>query len=102
MKKAIILIGLSLAACGCGGKSIDNPKSSAAIDSATAHGRRDAAVFADSCATAMQREAAIFTIKHKEAHMRAMGYNKAADAYIRAAIELIPDSITTLQAPCAN
>jgi len=99
MKSVIILIGLSFAVCACGGKSMDNPKSSAAIDSAAAYGRRDAAIIVDSCATAMQREAAIFTIKHKEAHMRAMGYDKAADAYINAVIEIIPDSIVS---PCMN
>ena len=66
---------------------MDRPHSSAAIDSAAAYGQRDAAQVADSTATPMQREAAILAIRHKEAHMRAMGYEKAADAYIKAAKE---------------
>lgn len=61
-----------------------NPDSSAALDSARAHGAADAAVLADPAAGDMQREAAVLNIKYKEAHMRAMGYEKAADAYMEA------------------
>lgn len=77
----------------CGG-SMSDPHSSVAVDSASATGRRDAAVFADSNATDMQREAALLAIRHKEAHMRALGYDRAADAYIEAAEQILPDSIT--------
>ena len=87
----IIAVCAPLWSCGGG---IDNPKSSAAIDSAAAHGRLDAMIVADSTATVMDRERAIFSIRYKEAHMRAMGYDEAADAYIKAAEEVIPDSIT--------
>lgn len=78
----------------CSGNALDNPSSDAAADSAAAYGRRDAAVFENGQATDMEKEAAILNIRYKEAHMRACGYDKAADAYIDAAKQMIPDSIT--------
>ncbi|MBJ2167982.1 MAG: hypothetical protein JFR24_08980 [Muribaculaceae bacterium] len=93
MTRNLIFLFASTALCSCGGNPMDRPHSSAAIDSAAAYGQRDAAQVADSTATPMQREAAILAIRHKEAHMRAMGYEKAADAYIKAAKEIIPDSM---------
>ena len=91
--KLISYIALCLVATACGGNSIDNPGATAAADSAAARGRADAAIIADGTATLMERERAIFDIRYKEAHMRAMGYDKAADAYINAVMEVIPDSI---------
>ena len=72
---------------------MSNPDSSAALDSARAHGAADAAVFADPSASAMQREAAVLNIKYKEAHMRAMGYDKAADAYMEAVATVAGDIV---------
>ncbi|MDE6160365.1 MAG: hypothetical protein K2F77_01760 [Muribaculaceae bacterium] len=91
MKYLLIAACLPLCACGNG---LNNPSSSAALDSAAAHGRADAAILGDSTSSIMERERAIFNIRHKEAHMRAMGYDKAADAYIEAAETVIPDSIS--------
>lgn len=88
---------LCLLMSACGGGSMSNPHSSAALDSAAAAGRRDASIVADSSATAMEREAALLMIKHKEAHMRALGYARAADAYMDAAAQVIPDSITSAE-----
>lgn len=84
-----LLLLPAFVSCGSGA---DNPRLAAALDSATTAGRRDAAVFADDRSTDMQREGALLLIRHKEAHMRAMGYDEAADAYINGAEEIIPDS----------
>ena len=92
MKYIIVTIG-ALGVAACGGNPLSNPSSHAALDSAAAHGRRDAAIVADSTASLMDREGAILSIRYKEAHMRAMGYDKAADAYIEAVKEVVPDSI---------
>ncbi len=93
MKRLIPIVALVLA-CSCG-SGISNPNSSAALDSARAHGAKDAAVIADPAATDMQREAAVLNIKYKEAHMRAMGYDKAADAYMEAVAGVVSDSTAT-------
>lgn len=93
MKPSAFIFALPLLLASCGGNPLDNPHSSAAVDSAAAYGRLDAAVFADSTASDMQREGALLKIRYKENHMRALGYDKAADAYVAAAVELIPDSI---------
>lgn len=93
MKPSAFIFALPLLLASCGSNPLDNPHSSAAVDSAAAYGRLDAAVFADSTASDMQREGALLKIRYKENHMRALGYDKAADAYVAAAVELIPDSI---------
>ncbi|MDE6452913.1 MAG: hypothetical protein K2L27_01775 [Muribaculaceae bacterium] len=93
MKLLLTSITLAIMLCACGGNPLDRPGSSAALDSAAACGRIDAAPTADPASTTMERERALLDIRHKEAHMRAMGYDKAADAYIRGAEEVIPDSI---------
>ncbi|MDE6269240.1 MAG: hypothetical protein K2M12_00095 [Muribaculaceae bacterium] len=92
MKKLIVvfLILPLLQACG---SSTENPRSAAALDSAAAAGRRDAAIFSDRKATDMDREGALLLVRHKEAHMRALGYDEAADAYISGAEEFKPESI---------
>lgn len=92
MRTSVYILAIILFT-SCGGNALDRPQSAAALDSAAAYGRRDAAAVADSAATMMERERAILDIRHKEAHMRAMGYDKAADAYIRGAEEIVPDSI---------
>lgn len=97
MRALAISVFLFLLLSACGGGSMSNPHSSVAIDSAAAAGRRDASALADSNATAMEREAALLMIKHKEAHMRALGYDRAADAYMDAAAQVIPDSITSTE-----
>lgn len=86
-------IVLSVALTSCSKGSVDSPASQAAVEYATEQGRSDAAIVADSTASLMERERAIIDIRNKEAHMRAMGYDKAADAYILGAEEVIPDSI---------
>lgn len=93
MRKIVLPALLLVLATACGG-SVSNPDSSAAIDSAAAVGRKDAARFNDSAATDMAREATLLNIRHKEAHMRALGYDRAADAYIEVAAQTLPDSIT--------
>ncbi|MDE6042230.1 MAG: hypothetical protein K2G07_01620 [Muribaculaceae bacterium] len=91
MKRIMPFLVLGLC-CSCSGNGMSNPDSSAALDSARAHGRKDAAIFADGRASDMQREGAVLNIKYKEAHMRAMGYDKAADAYMEAVAAAINDS----------